>query len=59
MSLKGCNEQIEHLEYWYPPKDKWKKTSHSRKYYKKVRNRLIRRVKVTEIPNIKYNGYEY
>lgn len=59
MSLKGRNEQIEHLEYWYPPKDKWKKISHSRKSYKKIRNRLIRRVKVTEIPNIKYNGYEY
>lgn len=41
------------------PKDKWKKISHSRKSYKKIRNRLIRRVKVTEIPNIKYNGYEY
>jgi hypothetical protein len=30
----------------------------SGKYSKKMRNRKIRRVKVTEIPNIKYAGWD-
>jgi hypothetical protein len=32
---------------------------HSRKWAKNQRNRKIRRVKKTEIPNIKYRGWEY
>jgi hypothetical protein len=48
MSLK--TEQIEHLEG---------RKSHSRKEYKRQRNRKIRRVRKDEIPNIKYNGWEY
>lgn len=31
----------------------------SGKYYKLQRNRLIRRTNQEEIPNIKYNGWEY
>ena len=49
MALK--NEKIErHLDG---------KRHHSRKWEKNQRNRKIRRVKKTEIPNIKYNGWEY
>jgi len=43
-------EQIEHLGG---------KKSHSRKEYKKQRNRKIRRVKQDKIPHIKYFGWEY
>lgn len=59
MSL--CNEKIEHLEYWWRKgSDKpWKNYSRSRKWRKNQRNRLIRRVKQTEIPNVKYSGWEY
>lgn len=35
------------------------KRSHSRKWAKNQRNRKIRRVKETEIPNIKHKGWEY
>ena len=48
MSLKI--EQIEHLGG---------RKSHSRKEYKRQRNRKIRRVKKDEVPHIKYNGWEY
>ena len=48
MSLKI--EQIEHLGG---------RKSHSRKEYKRQRNRKIRRVKQEEVPHIKYNGWEY
>lgn len=51
MSLKL--EQIEHLERFLGRK------SHSRKEYKRQRNRKIRRIKKDELPNIKYKGYEY
>lgn len=46
-------EQIEHLERFLGRK------SHSRKQFKKQRNRKIRRIKNTEIPNIKFKGWEY
>jgi hypothetical protein len=46
-------EKIEHLERWLGKK------SHSRKWLKNQRNRKIRRVNQTEIPNIKYKGWEY
>lgn len=64
MSLKGRNEQIEHLEYWmgkYYDIPKYKIKSHSRKSYKKIRNRLIRRNKNFEInPKLnQYFGFEY
>ena len=52
MSL--CQEQIEHLERW------WKGKSKSRKWLKNQRNRKIRRVKKTELPDTKkYKGWEY
>ena len=52
MSL--CTEKIEHLERC------WKGKSHSRRWLKNQRNRKIRRVKNTEIPNTKeYKGWEY
>ncbi len=47
MSLKI--EQIEH----------WAGKNHSHKKWKAQRNRKIRRVKKTEVPNIKYHGWEY
>ena len=62
MSLSGKNEQIEHLERWFLreyPEWKKKNASYSRKWLKKVRNKLIRKINKTEIPNIKYKGYEY
>lgn len=64
MSLKGGIEQIEHLEYSmgkYFNIPEYKIKSHSRKSYKKFRNRLIRRNKNFEInPKInQYFGYEY
>jgi hypothetical protein len=34
------------------------KLDRSGKYSKKMRNRKIRRVKQTEIPNIKYDGWD-
>lgn len=45
--------QIEHLERLFNTK------SHSRKFLKKMRNRLIRRIKKTEIPHVGYFGWEY
>jgi len=42
-------EQIEH----------WGNKQHSHREYKRQRNRKIRRVKQTEVPNIKYFGWEY
>lgn len=33
------------------------KRKHSGKYFKRMRNRKIRRVKQTEVPAIKYNGW--
>jgi hypothetical protein len=50
MSL--CLEKIERLNV---------KSSigRSRKWFKNQRNRKIRRIKQTEIPNIKYKGWEY
>lgn len=51
MSLKI--EQIEHLDRFLGRK------SHSRKWKKNQRNRKIRRVKSTEIPHIKFKGWEY
>jgi hypothetical protein len=64
MSLRGRNEKIEHLGYWigmWYKIPKYKIKSHSRKYLKKVRNRLVRRNKNFEInPKLnEYNGYEY
>lgn len=62
MSLSGKNEQIEHLERWFlkdAPEYKKRNASHSRKAIKKMRHRLIRRWKKEEIPNIKYNGWEF
>ena len=64
MSLKGRNEKIEHLEYWmsiWNDIPKYKVKSHSRKYLKKIRSRLIRRNKNFEFhPKLnEYNGYEY
>jgi hypothetical protein len=46
-------EKIEHLERLLGRK------SHSRKWMKNQRNRKIRRVPKTEVPYIKYNGWEY
>lgn len=47
-------EQIEHLERYLGRK------SHSRKWMKNQRNRKIRRVNKTELPDTKkYCGYEY
>lgn len=52
MSLS--QEKIEHLEHYLGRK------SHSRKWMKNQRNRKIRRVKKTEVPNTKeYKGWEY
>ena len=51
MSLN--NEKIEHLER------KLGRRSKSRKWRKNQRNRLRRRVPNTEIPIIKYKGWEY
>lgn len=51
MSL--CLEQIEHLERFLGRKSK------SRKWLKNQRNRKIRRVEKTTIPNIKYKFWEY
>ena len=46
--------KIEHIEHYLGGK------SHSRKWYKNQRNRKIRRVKKTMIPNTKeYKDYEY
>ena len=63
MSLKGKNEQIEHLERILigndVPEYKKRNVSYSRKKIKKMRNRLIRRWKKDEIPYIKYNGWEW
>lgn len=60
MAYRGCNQQIEHLEctIWKHP---YKLFSKSRKWMKKVRNRLIRRNKNYEInPKLnQYNGWEY
>jgi hypothetical protein len=61
MSLKKI-EQIEHLEYWWQKTSNtpWKDYSASRKSYKKLRNRWLRRFKKLEIPPIKYRkGWEY
>lgn len=64
MSLRGRNEQIEHLEYWFAilrSKPKYKVKSRSRKSLKKIRNRLIRRNKNFEFHPLlnEYNGYEF
>jgi hypothetical protein len=54
MSLKGNLEQIEHLERFLGHK------SHSRKWYKKVRNKWLRQHSIEDIPNIKLRkGWEY
>jgi hypothetical protein len=45
--------QIEHLDRLLG------RRSHSRKYYKKARNRKMRYVVETEIPYMKYDGWEY
>lgn len=64
MSLRYQNEKIEHLEYGFGIMfnlPKYKIKSHSRKYLKKIRNRLIRRNKNFEFHPLinEYNGYEY
>ena len=62
MSLKGKNEQIEHLERWMlrdAPEYKKRNASYSRKKIKKLRHRLIRRWKKDEVPNVKYCGWEW
>jgi len=46
-------EQIEHFERYLGRK------SHSRKWMKNQRNRKIRRFNKSEVPNIKYKGWEY
>lgn len=62
MSLKGYNYQIEHVEQYIQRKssDKpYQRVSYSRKWLKKLRHKLFRRHTKTEIPNYKYNGWEY
>lgn len=47
-------EQIEHLERWLGAKK-----SKSRKWLKNQRNRKIRRADKTEVPHVKYKGWEW
>jgi len=54
MSLR--NQQIEH---WFNRKYDVKPKAGFRKWLKKQRNRKIRQSPKTEIPDIKYEGWEY
>jgi hypothetical protein len=50
-----CTEQIEiHLDYLFG-----KPKAGGRKWLRNQRNRKIRRVPQTEVPYIKYKGWEY
>lgn len=61
MSLRGMNDQIEHLERGLYDGPEWKRrnASYSRKRLKKIRHRLMRRWRKDEVPNVKYNGWEW
>lgn len=51
---------LEQLEPWFRKKNHEGKSKKSSKWYKKFRNKWLRRTKKDEIPNTKMRkGYEY
>lgn len=50
---------LDQIETHLRPRSHNGESKRTGRYYKQERNRKIRRVKQDEIPNIKYDGWEY